>query len=49
MKEQLSDVSNDILESDKYFIKFYLGSVDPIELERAKQEALNDIENYERN
>jgi hypothetical protein len=39
----------DYLESEKYQLKFYFGAMDPVELERAKQEALNDIKNEERN
>lgn len=45
MKEQLSDTVNDQLESDKYSIKFFFGSTPPDEIERAKQEALKDINN----
>ena len=49
MKEKVTDATNDKLESDKYSLKFYLGSIPPDELERAKQDALNDIENEKRN
>ena len=45
MEDPISDYSNDQLESEKYSIRFYLGSTPPDELERAKQEALNDINN----
>ena len=43
MEDPISDYSNDQLESEKYSLKFYFGSIPPDELERAKQEALNDI------
>lgn len=49
MKEKVTEATNDKLESEKYSIKFYLGSIPPDELERAKQDALNDIENEKRN
>lgn len=49
MKEKVTDATNDKLESEKYSIKFYLGSIPPDELERARQDALNDIENEKRN
>ena len=49
MKEKVTEATNDRLESEKYSIKFYLGSIPPDELERAKQDALNDIENEKRN
>lgn len=49
MKEKVTDATNDKLESDKYSLKFYLGSIPPDELERARQDALNDIENEKRN
>lgn len=45
MKEQLSETVNDQLEFEKYSLKFYFGSIPPDELERAKQEVLNDINN----
>lgn len=49
MKEKVTEAANDKLESEKYSIKFYLGSIPPDELERARQNALNDIENEKRN
>lgn len=49
MKEKVTEATNDRLESDKYSLKFYLGSIPPDELEKAKQDALNDIENEKRN
>lgn len=49
MKEKVTEATNDKLESEKYSLNFYLGSISPNELERAKQDALNDIENEERN
>ena len=49
MKEKLTEATNDRLESEKYSIKFYLGSIPPDELERARKDALNDIENEKRN
>lgn len=45
MKEQLSDSVNDQLESEQYTLKFYFGSIPPDEIEKAKKEALNDINN----
>lgn len=49
MNERVTEATNDKLESEKYSIKFYLGSISPDELERARQDALNDIENEKRN
>lgn len=49
MKEKVTEATNDKLESEKYSIKFYLGSIPSDELERARQDALNDIENEKRN
>ena len=49
MKEKVTEATNDTLESEKYSLKFYLGSIPPDELERARQDALIDIENEERN
>ena len=49
MKEKVTEATNDKLESEKYSIKFYLGSIPPDELERARQDALNDMENEKRN
>ena len=49
MKEKVTEATNDRLESEKYSLKFYLGSIPPDELETAKQDALNDIENEKRN
>ena len=43
MEEPISDFSNDRLESETFSLKFYLGSIPPDELERARLEALNDI------
>lgn len=48
MENQLSDKVTDQLESEKYSLKFYLGSIPPDELEKARQNALNDIENEKR-
>lgn len=49
MEEKITEAINDKLESEKYSLKFYLGSISPDELERARQDALNDIENEKRN
>ena len=49
MEEKITEATNDKLESEKYSLKFYLGSIAPDELERARQNALNDIENEKRN
>lgn len=48
MKEKVTEATNDKLESEKFQLKFYLGSIPPDELERARQDALNDIENEKR-
>ena len=48
MEEKITAATNDKLESEKYSLKFYLGSIPPDELERARQDALNDIENEKR-
>ena len=45
MTEQLSDSVNDKLESEQYSLHFYFGPIPPTELEKAKKEALNDINN----
>ena len=49
MKEKVTEATNDKLVSENYSLKFYLGSIPPDELERARQDALNDIENEKRN
>ena len=49
MKEKVTEATNDRLESEKYSLKYYLGSIPPDVLERARQDALNDIENEKRN
>ena len=49
MEEKITETTNDRLESEKYSINFYLGSIPPDELERARQDVLNDIENEKRN
>ena len=49
MNKKITEATNDKLESEKYSIKFYLGSIPPDELERARQDALNDIKNEKRN
>ena len=41
MEEKITEAINDRLESEKYSLKFYLGSIPPDELERARQDALN--------
>lgn len=48
MEEKITDATNDKLESEKYSIKFYFGSISPEELEKAKKDALNDIKNDKR-
>lgn len=48
MKEKLTGSVEDQLESEKYQLKFYFGAIDPLELEKAKQTALNDIKNDKR-
>ena len=49
MEDPISDYSNDHLESEKYSLKFYFGPIPLDELEKAKQNALKDINNEKRN